>query len=86
MINIFLYGLLTAVDIFSFLRTQIDQRLKPILKQVFAEADKDQNGVLSEEESILFFKSLGGGKTYWRKPQQAAKWSVGPLLFQELCG
>ena len=27
-------------------------------REVFAEADKDQNGVLSEEESILFFKSL----------------------------
>lgn len=37
--------------------TQIDQRLKPVLKQVFHSADKDQNGVLSEEESILFFKN-----------------------------
>ena len=27
-------------------------------REVFAEADKDRNGVLSEEESILFFKSL----------------------------
>jgi len=36
---------------------QIEKRLKPILKEVFAEADKDQNGVLSEEESILFFKN-----------------------------
>lgn len=38
--------------IFQAIQTSICHR------EVFAEADKDRNGVLSEEESILFFKSL----------------------------
>ncbi|CAK9025892.1 unnamed protein product [Durusdinium trenchii] len=44
-------------DSSEWMAKQFDKRLRPIVKEVFNSADKDKNGVLTEEESILLFKN-----------------------------
>eukprot|EP00913_Durusdinium_trenchii_P031548 g29540.t1 len=46
-------------DSSEWMASLFDKRLRPIVKEVFNSADKDKNGVLTEEESILLFKLLG---------------------------
>ncbi|CAE7355087.1 CML10, partial [Symbiodinium microadriaticum] len=46
-----------AESVNQWLTKELERRIRPVVKQVFHQADKDSNGILSEEESVLLFSN-----------------------------